>query len=252
MIPSRAANLYTLFCGVIPLFLGTVVLFGWHVHSIALIQVNPAFAPMQYNTALCFLLSGLGLMLLAMQRHILSRTLGFMVFSVGSATLAQYVFDIDLNIDEFLMDHSVTTKTSHPGRMAPNTALCFTITGLALVWGSRRRAIMASLAASILCLSLMALLGYLSNEESIYGWGNLTRMAIHTSLGFIVLGVGLVCYGMMRQGKKRFDLWELAPLSLAIVVLVITAFTWYSVMEATKARNAYGASGEAFTFYSNG
>lgn len=34
---------------------------GWYTHTVALIQVSPAFVPMQYNTALGFLLSGTGL-----------------------------------------------------------------------------------------------------------------------------------------------------------------------------------------------
>ena len=42
--------------------LGAVVLLGWYTRNEALIQINPAFVPMQYNTALGFLLSGLGLL----------------------------------------------------------------------------------------------------------------------------------------------------------------------------------------------
>ena len=34
------------------LALGLVVLLGWYTHNAALIQVNPAFVPMRYNTAL--------------------------------------------------------------------------------------------------------------------------------------------------------------------------------------------------------
>lgn len=44
------------------MLLGLVVLAGWYTHNTALIQVNPAFVPMQYNTALGFALSGLGLL----------------------------------------------------------------------------------------------------------------------------------------------------------------------------------------------
>ena len=44
------------------LMLGLLVLVGWYTRNAALIQVNPAFVPMQYNTALGFALSGLGLL----------------------------------------------------------------------------------------------------------------------------------------------------------------------------------------------
>jgi hypothetical protein len=41
--------------------LGLSVLTGWYTHNLDLIQVNPAFVPMQYNTALGFVMAGLGL-----------------------------------------------------------------------------------------------------------------------------------------------------------------------------------------------
>ena len=54
------------FTGFLSLALGAVVLLGWYLHEPALIQVNPAFVPMQYNTALGFALGGLALLGLAL------------------------------------------------------------------------------------------------------------------------------------------------------------------------------------------
>ena len=51
--------------GAMSLLLGAVVLLGWYLHEPALIQVNPAFVPMQYNTALGFAVGGLALLGLA-------------------------------------------------------------------------------------------------------------------------------------------------------------------------------------------
>jgi hypothetical protein len=56
------------FLGFCSLALGAVVLLGWYLHEPALIQVNPAFVPMQYNTALGFALAGLALLLLVRLR----------------------------------------------------------------------------------------------------------------------------------------------------------------------------------------
>ena len=46
--------------GFLSLALGAIVLVGWYLHEPALIQVNPAFVPMQYNTALGFALDAAG------------------------------------------------------------------------------------------------------------------------------------------------------------------------------------------------
>ena len=47
---------YAYIAGGLGVALGAVVLLGWYLHEPALIQVNPAFVPMQYNTALGFAL----------------------------------------------------------------------------------------------------------------------------------------------------------------------------------------------------
>lgn len=48
--------------------LGFFVLAGWHTKIVILVQVHPAFVPMQYDTAAGFLLCGAGL-LAAMHGH---------------------------------------------------------------------------------------------------------------------------------------------------------------------------------------
>jgi len=55
---QRYLILLTNLGGLASLLLGGVVLLGWYTHNTSLIQVNPAFVAMQYNTALGFMLSG--------------------------------------------------------------------------------------------------------------------------------------------------------------------------------------------------
>ena len=55
---------FALFFATLSLLLGLTVLFGWYTHNLSLIQISSVFAPMQFNTALGFLLSGIGLLLL--------------------------------------------------------------------------------------------------------------------------------------------------------------------------------------------
>jgi len=48
--------------GALAILLGSVVLTGWVVHSSFLVQVAPNLAPMQRNTAVSFILSGIALL----------------------------------------------------------------------------------------------------------------------------------------------------------------------------------------------
>ncbi len=101
--------------------LGAVVLLGWYTHDRALIQVGPSFVPMQYNTAFCFLLCGIGMLLLH-RRPGVATLCGVLTTSVGLLTLVQYLLGTDWGLDQLFMKHYITVETSHPGRMAQISA----------------------------------------------------------------------------------------------------------------------------------
>jgi hypothetical protein len=105
---------------------------GWYTHNALLVKVHPAFVPMQYNTALGFFLYGLGAVLLFFGRTTAARLCTLLVAAVGLLTLIEYICGWDLYIDQLLMEHYITVATSHPGRMAPTTALCFLLSGSGL------------------------------------------------------------------------------------------------------------------------
>lgn len=235
---AKGVNIYSLLCGFIAVSLAAFVMFGWHSGNQILVQVSPAFAPMQYNTALGFLLSGLGLMALSCRQHILTKLLGLGTFALGAASLSQYIFNVDFGIDELLMDPVFIAKTSHPGRMAPNTALCFMLFGFALSMTGVKRALVVSISCAVLVLAFLSFVGYMMpDHEGLYGWGNLTRMAIHTASGFLIVGGGLAVYSLWGWGKEQFDFWHIAPFSISMIVAVLTLFAWYMIDEEAQARN---------------
>ncbi len=91
-------------CGGLAALLGAVVLLGWYTHDRALIQVRPAFVPMQYNTALCFVLCGIGMLLLH-HRPSVATLCGVLTTSIGLLTLAQYLFGTERGLDQLFMKH---------------------------------------------------------------------------------------------------------------------------------------------------
>ena len=121
------------FSGVAPFAMGLLVIVGWHLGNRTLIQVLPQFVPMQYNTALGFVFSGLALTMLVAGRSRIAMGFGAVTALLGGLTLVEYIGGRNLGIDELFMVHDITTKTSHPGRMAPNSAVCFILFGLAVV-----------------------------------------------------------------------------------------------------------------------
>jgi len=132
------AYILSVICGVLPTLLGGLVLAGWYLQNKTLIQVSPEFVPMQYNTALGFVVCGLGLLLAQIRNIKGAKVFGSIGLAIGLLTLIEYFFGLDLKIDQLFMDHYITVATSHPGRMAPNTALCFFLTSVAILFSTKK------------------------------------------------------------------------------------------------------------------
>jgi len=227
--------------------LGVVVIIGWQTNNVTLVQVLPTFVPMQYNTALGFVLCGLGLLSVVIGKNRVASVVGGLAAAIGIATLAQYILGLNFGIDQFFHDHDITVKTSHPGRMAPNTALCFTLVGLAIASRATlskpgTRSLVSVLLSSLgLAFGIVALSGYLAGLETAYGWGWLTRMAIHTSAGFTVIGVGLLA------AVWRDDLTPktLVPTWFPITVFVATCTAAVCLWQAIEAEHTAALSTNA-------
>lgn len=223
--------------GTLAMILGVLVLIGWHSQNTALIQVSVAFVPMQYNTALGFVLTGLGILMISRGHFNAGAILGAFATLIGLLTLSQYIFGINLGIDQILMQSELIVQTSHPGRMAPNTALCFVLAGASLIVFATKikikcgnQSLIAGILGSItIGLGTVALAGYAANLETAYGWGEWTRMAIHTAAGFIFTGAAIISLAWLYSDTDYSGLPAWLPLTIGIIVLTIITNLWYAI-----------------------
>jgi len=221
--------------GVFSIVLGIIVLVGWYTGNKTLIQVLPVFVPMQYNTALGFTLCGTGMLLGIYNNRYITLAIGIVIICLGGLTLLEYISGLNIGIDELFMKHDITVMTSQPGRMAPNTATCFILIGSILTFSvfsgkllyqSQYKSMLASL---VFGLSVVALSGYLTHIESAYGWGSLTRMALHTSIGFIILSIGVSTFIWRSDIHNEVIYPDWLPIPTAIGALTITVCFWQAL-----------------------
>jgi len=182
--------------------LGVVVLIGWALDAVVLTSVVPTWVSMKANTAVGFVLAGVALGVLRFEdarRSLRVVGLGCAAGTVliGLAALAEYALGWDLGIDQVLFSEPTgAVRTLYPGRMAPMTAICFTLVGLALVLldvgtrGGRWPAQWLMTSAGV--LSAFAFVGYLYGVPSAQGIGRYSAMPAHTAAGFLVLWVGVL------------------------------------------------------------
>jgi len=169
--------------------IGLVVLVGWLLDIALFRSVFPEFATMKSNTAVLFILLAIGLWLARSRapRAIRAKhALGLIVALGAVVTLAEYVVDLDLGIDELLFRD--TRSVAYPGRMAPATALSFLLLGLALFLQDRPLPPIMNRATGLLAgvSALIPFLGYLYGAPSLYAIGIYASLALPTAVAFLL------------------------------------------------------------------
>ncbi len=223
------------------ILLGSVVLVGWAVHSTVLVQIAPNMAPMQRNAAVSFVLSGLALLGIVKSKPRLTFVGGAVTASLAAVTLLEYLFRANFGIDELLGVSYITTQTSQPGRMSPTTAFCFLVLAAGFVLAQtglhhRRSAVLGVTGLLVAAIGITCCIGVLSGMGDVFAWGDLTRVAFHTAIGFAALGIGatFLAFDITQPGLSE-PAW--VPIGASVAIVVIRVGLW----RALSARNPTNA-----------
>ncbi|MCR9117398.1 MAG: ATP-binding protein [bacterium] len=222
-------NICTLASGFVAA-LGLLVIIGWHLGLTTVVQIHSSLTPMQYNTALGFLTIGIAAALFSRGETRWSVWLSYACGLLGALTLFQYATGVSLGIDQLFMEHYVAVEIAHPGRMAANTALCFILTAVAIISAaSNQKTTTVTAVSSCVCfsLSLSAIIGYVGGISAAYGWGDLSSMAIHTSLGFALLSMSLFAWSWRNE---RADIPQWLSSTSAVVGISTTVLIWQAIV----------------------
>jgi PAS domain S-box-containing protein len=225
-IPPRDWRDVPILCGLAVILLGSLVVAGWLLHVPAIVHLWAGMAPMQFNTAVGMVLAGAGL---ASSRRFskFESFISVALLALGILTLTEYATGLDLHIDQALF-RSWLAGGENPGRVGLNTAACFVLIGitfcLARWFPGKLPLIKLAGSLGVVSIACAALIGYLTGMESVYRWGQATRMAAHTAGGFLVIGLGFgVCGWRALQANRRLWLAGIAWLGLGCVTLMIWA-----------------------------
>jgi signal transduction histidine kinase len=220
-------------CGILVILLGTVVLLGWAIHSPLLIQAAPDLAPMQRNTAFSFALIGLALLGIVWSKTRLTFIGSSIAATLAAATLFEYLLHANFGIDELLGAAYITTHTSDPGRMSPTTALCFIVLAAGFMLTqtgplTRRSAGLGVTGLLVVAVGAACFIALLSGTSGAFAWGNLTRVALPTAVGFLILGIGVtaVAWDLTRSALGE-PAW--VPLGASFLVITVRIGLWQAL-----------------------
>ncbi|OGT46387.1 MAG: hypothetical protein A3E83_06290 [Gammaproteobacteria bacterium RIFCSPHIGHO2_12_FULL_41_20] len=208
------------------------------------ITVSPT--PMAYNTALGFLLLGVGIVISVYQRYAsYVSVIIFFVILISVLPMVSSVVDEDSYIARFFSAYLYFANIKY---MAPNTALNFTFSCLVLAmlhakWPHQYYIIISGFFSLIvLNVSIIYLSGYFLDIETLYQWGGAKPMAFSTALGFVLLGCALVFCTLYQGLQDNRDIASYAPLVITMVLLLGTILYW----RALKSHETFNSTGYPF------
>jgi len=248
-------------CGALVAVAGVAALAGWATGQSVLLGLRANYIPMAPNTALAFIVLGLGLFVVVSGWRGATGFAGLgasLVALVGILRLGEYASGGESAVDQWFFHVRGGQLGLAPiGKMSLATAVAFVAASsavVALAWPARRKSFGHAAGACGLVTGMTGLvfsLGYLfsPNAPLLYGSESIP-MALNTALCFLSLGVGLAA----AAGPEAFPLLRLSGSSirarllrifLPLVVGTVGVVAWLTHLVTTTAGSSSAAISSA-------
>jgi len=176
---------------------------GWMLDIELLKTALPGLPSMKINTAICLLLCAAGALFFIddAEKHFnIIIPLNLIALMLSALTLFEYVFDINLHIDEFLVkEHAVNDM---PGRMALTSASCLVMLTMGFAFVTAQAPKMFSMAAQLFffivaIMAILAIIGYIFDVPFLHNLSMSKSMALLTA--GLLLPTSLVYMTLLRS-----------------------------------------------------
>lgn len=228
--------------GLIAAGIGVLTLAGWLLGAPALTSLVPTAGATKANASVSLLLIGVSLWLLSdpdrrRTLRMVGKLLAFVAALTGVLTLGEYFFGWDLRIDQLLFrELPGAPLTSHPGRMAPITALGLLLLGTALLLLDgeiRVRALAPWLALITAFTAIFALATHAFVVGEVFAGASYTVMALPTAIATLLLAVGILLarpeHRLVAMARRLLPAALIVPLLLAWLRLEGQRAGWYGL-----------------------
>ena len=176
------------------LFFSFLAMLEWALNKrIYFTSDDPTVATTKFNTAFLFFISALNILLISKRNQKNYKTIFiiniFLIITISSLTLLEYIFNIDLFVDYLFVKDTLTA--SYPGRMSIATSLCFTFFGISLTnliaKNKIYRKISQYFVLLITMISYIGIVTYILNIETQVKTLFFESMSIQTSITFALI-----------------------------------------------------------------
>lgn len=219
---------------------GCLVLCGWMFHIESLKSGLLNSGAIEVNTSLGLIFLGMSLWLLLPDpprraHRYWGLYLAAVVASLGAVTVIEYVFGLNLRIDQLVFRQDAgAIATVHPGRMSPSTAATFLALGLALLLldeetrpGRRPAQVLTFWGVFA---AVMSLSGYINGASATFRVFSFTPVAVYVALVLSMMSVAILFarprVGIAGDLTGRFLGSAMARRFLPAVIIVPILAAW--------------------------
>ena len=210
---------------------GLFIMISWWTHSKWLIHLFDRSPPVSFNTGVMFFLLGLSFLWnLRESRLKVSKYLGIVIFFFGFTCLLEYIFHIDLHIDQVFLSQELA-EMPFPGRPALLTCLSFMSNGLALSIYSYRshswvRICIAMLGLAVFWSVLLGFLNYFQPLEIGEGLFKFNSLAFQTAFGLFISSIGILTLSFEETVIENLSITKWFPYLVGGTFLIFIFFLY--------------------------
>lgn len=214
--------------GIITILISSLVITGWLFHIPLLTSVSPDFISMKFNTAICFLFTGIALVMSGRKAApgVCTGCL-VLVLLISVLTLLEYLFTINIGIDEFFWKEGPGTPyTIYPGRPSALAAISFILISIVLFnINSKKKFILTWLALSLcLLIASFSSISYFFGNPELISIPSLTVIALHTALLFIIICMGIYHANNFQHTALSFQRRMMAGFLVITFILLVVVY----------------------------
>lgn len=195
--------------GIVVTLAGAAVMAGWFLNIEVLKSILPVWVSMKFSTAFSFVLSGIAIYFVARLRKndrglatVTLPIISMTVLLVMGSLLASTIVGTSIGVEElFVKDSMAAVGSVVPGRPSISTMLIFILisaTGLIAPFFRKAFSIISIIVGYIISLvCIVSIIGYVFGLPLLYFDipGRCSAMALHTTILFILLAIGLIMIG---------------------------------------------------------
>jgi PAS domain S-box-containing protein len=191
-------NKFSIASSCIVILIALLVLCGWQFDIRELKSVTVGYTAMNPLTALAFILLSISLISLQQPAKVNTtavRIIAALVAVIGLTKVTGTVFNFDFQIDQLLFHRKMFNEHTYQNRMAPNTALNFTLLGYALfnITTNPKKSVLSDyIAIGTGFIGGLSLIGYLYKAPEFYQVKGYLPMSLAAAICFLLASISLI------------------------------------------------------------